>query len=150
MKPSSAEEYRKRTEDRRRARKLIELPSGAIFEIKKIDILACSRIFKKKKDLLNEIAKTTDEFKLVDLLRSKEVSTLLTESVTKPTLVDLVRGPEDLSVHDVEGIDLVTLFNEIILFNDLDRFTADKLRSFRKEQLRTGSGAPSGEVPQIA
>jgi len=150
MKPSSAEEYRKRAEDRRRARKLVPLPSGAVFEIKKIDVLACAHIFKKNKGVLDEIAKEQDELKLAELLRGKEVAALITESVTKPTIVDLARGPEDLSINDLEGMDLITLFNEIILFNDLDRFTAGKLSSFRKEQLRTGGGALSGEVPQIA
>ena len=150
MKPSNAEDYRKRVEERRRARKLVPLPSGAVFEIKKIDVLSCARIFKKNKGVLDEIAKEQDELKLVELMRSKEVTALISGSVTKPTIVDLAKGPDDLSIHDIEGMDLITLFNEIILFNDLDRFTAGKLSSFRKEQLRTGSGAPSGEVPQIA
>jgi len=150
MKPITGSEYRKRVEDRRRARKLVELPSEAVFEIKKIDVLACARIFKKNKGILDEIAKEQDELKLAELLRSKEVLALLSESVTKPTIVDLVTGPEDLSVNDIEGMDLITLFNEIILFNDLDRFTAGRLSSFRKEQLRTGGGAPSGKIPSIA
>ena len=150
MKPITGSEYRKRAEDRRKARKLVELPSGAVFEIKKIDVLSCARIFKKNKSVLDEIAKEQDELKLAELLRGKEVMALISESVTKPTIVDLVRGPEDLSIHDIEGMDLITLFNEIILFNDLDRFTAGRLSSFRKERLRTGGGASSREIPQIA
>lgn len=150
MKTTTGAEYRKRLEERRRARKQLILPSGAVFELKKIDILACARIFKRKKSLLDEIAKEQDELKLVDLLRSKEVSTLLAESVTKPILVENATSDEKLSIGDIEGVDLITLFNEIIAFNDLDRYTADKMRFFRKEYSRPGSGSPGGEIPQVA
>ena len=143
-KTTSAAEYRKMIQDRRRARKTVHLPSGATFELKKIDILACSRIFKKKKSLLDEIAKEQDEFKLAELLRSPEVSILLSESVSSPILVSRGASSEnELNIKDIEGIDLITLFNEIILFNDLDRFTAERTRFFREEP--TGpSGGPTG------
>ena len=143
-KTTSAAEYRKMIQDRRRARKTIHLPSGAAFELKKIDILACSRIFKKKKSLLDEIAKEQDEFKLAELLRSPEVSTLLSESVSSPILVSREASSEnELNIKDIEGIDLIALFNEIILFNDLDRFTAERIQFFREKPTGT-SGGPTG------
>ena len=143
MKTTTGAEYRKRLEEKRRARKTIQLPSGATFEIKKIDVLACAKIFKAKRSLLDEIAKEQDEFKLVDLLRSKEVSALLAESVTKPILVEDATGDEELSFRDIEGVDLITLFNEIISFNDLDRFTAERMQFFR-EKPAGPSGRPTG------
>jgi hypothetical protein len=151
MKPTSGAEYRKRVEDRRRARKLLQLPSGAAFEIKKIDILACTRIFKKKKSLLDEIAKEQDEFKLAELLRSPEVSALLSESVSSPILVSgEATNENELSIRDIEGIDLIALFNEIIVFNDLDAYTASRLKFFREKPTGLSGGLAGGEVPQVA
>jgi len=151
MKPSSAEEYRKRLEERRRARKLVSLPSGAVFEIRKVGLLTFSRIFRGKKTLLDDIAKSqSDEVKLLKLLRSAEVGQMFVEAVTSPILGLGNGGNDELPVAEIDEMDLIVLFNEIILFNDLDKYTADRTRFFREKSTGVGGGALSGEISSTA
>jgi len=152
MKPTSASEYRKILEDRRRARKLVALPSGATFEIRKVGLLAFSRIFRNKRSLLDEIKKAqNDESKLLKLLRSPEVGDLFCQAVTDPVIVVEETGNDrELCYLDIEEMDLIVLFNEIGVFNDLDKFVAGNLGFFRKKQAGSGSGDSGGEVSQAA
>jgi len=151
-KATSGAEYRKFLEEKRRARKLVELPSGAIFEIKKVGLLTFSRIFRGKKNLLDEVAKSQDdETKLLGLLRKPEITEMFIEAVTRPVLLSSKTGNEEaLAASDIEDMDLIVLFNEIVFFNDLDKFKAQKLGFFREKPIGSGSGSPSGEVPQAA
>jgi len=138
---TSGAEYRKFLEEKRRARKLVELPSGAIFEIKKVGLLTFSRIFRGKKNLLDEVARSQDdERKLLGLLRLPEIAEMFAEAVTKPKI------GEELAASEIDEMDLIVLFNEIVVFNDLDKFTAERTRFFREEPTRVSSGSPGREV----
>jgi len=144
-KTTTAAEYRKCLEDKRRARKDIKLPSGHTFEIRKVSLLTFSKIFKGKMNLLDEIAEQqNDEVKLLELLRTKEVAEMFSEAITKPKIVvGEAQDEEELSAKDIDDMDLIVLFNSIIIFNDLDKYTAEKLGFFREES--TGpSGGPTG------
>jgi len=151
MRPTTGAEYRRRLEERRRARKLVSLPSGAFFEIRKIGLLTFSRIFRGKKTLLDEISKTQDdETKLLQLLRQPEVTEMFFEAVTRPVILTSQTGNEEaVAASDIDDMDLIVLFNEIILFNDLDKYTADRTRFFRK-QPGSGSGPAGGEISSTA
>jgi len=152
VKHTSGSEYRKLLEERRRARKSVALPSGAVFEIRKVGILVFSRIFRSKRSLLDEIKKAqNDESKLLKLLRSPEVGDLFCEAVTDPVIVPGEAGnDQELCYLDIEEMDLICLFNEIGVFNDLDKFVAGNLGFFRKKQAGFGGGDPGGEVSQAA
>jgi hypothetical protein len=152
MRPTTGAEYRRRLEERRRARKLVSLPSGAFFEIRKIGLLTFSRIFRGKKTLLDEISKTQDdETKLLQLLRQPEVTEMFFEAVTRPVILTSQTGNEEaVAASDIDDMDLIVLFNEIILFNDLDKYTADRTRFFREKQPGSGSGPAGGEISSTA
>ena len=152
MKPTSGVEYRKILEERRRARKLVPLPSGAVFEIRKVGLLAFSRIFRNKRSLLDEIKKAqNDESKLLKLLRSPEVGDLFREAVTDPVIVvKNASSDKELCYLDIEEMDLIVLFNEIGIFNDLVKFAAGSLGFFRKKQAGSGGWDSGREVSQAA
>jgi len=152
MKHTSGSEYRKLLEERRRARKSVALPSGAVFEIRKVGILVFSRIFRSKRSLLDEIKKAqNDESKLLKLLKSPEVGNLFCEAVTNPVIVSgQASNDQELCYMDIEEMDLIVLFNGIGVFNDLDKFVTGNLGFFRQKQIGSSGGDSGGEVSQAA
>lgn len=110
-------------------RKRITLPSGALFEIRKLSPVAFGEILKI---MGPETARDMDDVirdKIVDIMK-----VIVPRCVVKPKITLEDTGDEDkLSLEDLEMQDVFALLDEVYAFSGLTTEDVEERKSFREE-----------------
>jgi len=139
----SAAEYKAKS------RKLITLPSGAVFEIKKISPFDFVEFSGEIKEGMSE----EEMAKIIAPKFEEYGAAFICSGVSKPRIRNDVSsaevGDEELHITDIDKHDLTALIKEITEFSGLDEVTAElegeKRKSFRNAPDSKGSGGTGTE-----
>ncbi len=122
METTSAKEYRARQ------RKTITLPSGFVFEIRKMSPLVFTKMF----DLIGVTGSDSSEVakKKVQEGLQKILELVIPRCVIKPKISLEPAGEDELSLDDLEMDDFLMLLEEITTFSGLSEGSIEERESF--------------------
>jgi len=125
-KTTSPAEYRKKS------RKIVELPSGAVFEIRKLSPLVYGAALEKmgvKADTSPDSAESVVRENIFELMK-----TVVPKCVMSPKVAVDPVSEDELDYEDIELADLTMLLDEIYKFSGLSVQAQEEREEFREVQ----------------
>ncbi len=112
-------------------RKMVKLPSGFVFEIRKMSPLTFTKMFELIGVRPNETEEETEKKVQEGLQGILEL--VIPVCVVRPRIVLGPAGKDELSLDDLDMDDFLALLDEITEFSGLDKKSVEERESFRKE-----------------
>ncbi len=112
-------------------RKMVELPSGFVFEIRKMSPLTFTKMFELIGVRPNETKEETEEKIQGGLQEILEL--VIPVCVVNPRIVLGLAGENELSLDDLDMDDFLALLDEITEFSGLGKEDVEERESFRRK-----------------